>query len=495
MTSRKSTKAEARGSFGIVGGLSALSGADVLFKLLKSIHADGRSERCKVIFEQHPFHDPTDSRAATIERKLYIFNMIRDFEKRGVTTVVLPCFLGHTFIDQLQENTSLTIVDMIEALVVHVRRCYPSARRIGVLTSDYIREQACFERYFRRPEFEVLHPRAVDGLDCVTCAVYGNEGIRSGNPGGRAVELMREACMDLLAQGADVILPGLAEVALLCGQSALPIPVLDSNLVYAEHVVTGRHGHCTRSLKVGVVGGVGPAATVDFVAKIVRSTPASCDQDHIKLLIEQNPQIPDRTANLVGDGPDPTLSLYATCKKLEAGDADLIAIPCNTAHAFVEQIQPYLSIPILNMLTITVDHLRHAFPALGEVGLLATSGTLKSGVYQKALESRGLKQITPADDLQARVMNAIYGPRGVKAGFTQGECVENLNAALDDLIGRGVEVVILGCTELPLLLRQASFTSRNGAVLRLIDPTEILAKRCVAQARSEATSIWQSAYS
>lgn len=140
MTSPKSTKAEARGSFGIVGGRWALSGADVPFKFLKSIHADSRSERCKVIFEQHPFHDPTDSRAATIERKLYIFNMICDLEKRGVTTIVLPCFLGHTFIDQLQENTSLTIIDMIEALVVHVRRCYPSARRIGMLTSDYMRE-------------------------------------------------------------------------------------------------------------------------------------------------------------------------------------------------------------------------------------------------------------------------------------------------------------------------------------------------------------------
>jgi aspartate racemase len=477
------TQAEPGRSFGIVGGLGPLAGADVLFKLLKTLHADSRAAHCDVIFEQHPFRDLTRSRAATVERKLYVFAMIRDFEKRGVRTVVLPCFLSHTFIDELQENTSLKIVDMIDALAFRIRRDYPCARRIGVLTSDYMREQRCFERYFQAPEFEVLHPRSLDGTDRVTAAVYGNEGIRGGNLGGRAVELIREACIDLLAQGAEVILPGLTEVALVSGQIALPVPVMDSNLVYAEHVASGQYADPARPFKVGVVGGVGPAATVDFVQKIVRNTPASRDQDHIKLVIEQNPQIPDRTANLVGNGPDPTVALYATCKKLEAGDANLIAIPCNTAHAFVEHIQPYLNIPILNMLTVTVDHLRRAFPALREVGLLATSGTIESGVYQKALESRGLKQITPDNGLQARVMNAIYGPRGVKAGFTQGECMEDLNVALNDLIDRDVEVVILGCTELPLLLPQASVTARNGRVVRLVDPTEILAQRCVAYAR------------
>jgi aspartate racemase len=107
----------------------------------------------------------------------------------------------------------------------------------------------------------------------------------------------------------------------------------------------------------------------------------------LKLLVEQNPQIPDRTKHLVGDGPDPTVSLYATCKRLEAGDMGIIAIPCNTAHAFVERIQPYLNVPIVNMLTVTVGYLRAPFPELRQVGLLATTGTITSGVYQKALEA------------------------------------------------------------------------------------------------------------
>lgn len=203
------------------------------------------------------------------------------------------------------------------------------------------------------------------------------------------------------------------------------------------------------------------------------------------MLVEQNPQIPDRTENLIGDGEDPTVALYATCKKLEAGDADIIAIPCNTAHAFVERIQPYLNVPIVNMLTVTAEHLRATFPALREVGLLATSGTLASGVYERALAAVGLEQVTPEPALQARVMNAIYGPRGVKAGYTSGDCVEEIVAVCEALMARGCKVVLLGCTELPLLLPQGERRDERGRTACLVDPTDVLARRCIAYARGE----------
>jgi aspartate racemase len=479
---------QARRSFGIVGGLGPLAGADVFFKLVKATPARSDAEHFDIVFEQHPFRNPGASRAATTARKLYIFDMIRDFERRGVTTVVLPCFLSHTFIDELQENASLKIVDMLDGLCEHVRHCLPGARRIGVLTSDYLRNERLFEHYFAAPEFEVFHPRqqAAGDVDPVTRAVYGEEGIKSGILSGRPVDLLREACEDLVSQGVDVILPGLTEINLVAEQiGPLGVPLIDSNLVYAQYVAAGRYGSRGREFKVGVVGGVGPAATVDFMQKVVRNTPATRDQDHIKLLVEQNPQIPDRTENLVGDGPDPTVSLYATCKKLEEGDADIIAIPCNTAHAFVERIQPYLNVPIVNMLTVTVEYLRTMFPALRTVGLLATTGTITSGVYRKALELCGLTQVVPKEDLQARVMNAIYGQYGVKAGFTTGECIEDITAAVDDLVEQGVEVILLGCTELPLLLSQSTFGSASGQIVHLVDPTDILARRCVAHARGE----------
>nr|WP_318298070.1 amino acid racemase [Paraburkholderia bannensis] len=221
----------------------------------------------------------------------------------------------------------------------------------------------------------------------------------------------------------------------------------------------------------------------------MRNTPAARDQEHIKMLVEQNPQIPDRTENLIGDGVDPTLSLYAACKRLEEGGADVIAMPCNTAHAFVERIQPHLGVPIVNMLTETARYLRTAFPALREVGVLATSGTIESGVYRQALESQGLREVAPGAALQARVMAAIYGKQGVKAGFTSGPCFDDIASALDGLIAEGVEVVILGCTELPLLLAGGAYQSASGARVTLIDPTDVLAKRCVAFARGETAEV------
>jgi len=474
--------------FGVIGGLGPLAGADVLFKLIQASPARTDAEHFDIVFEQHPFRNANTSRVATTERKLYIFDMIRDFEKRGVTTVLLPCFLSHTFIGELQENVSVQIVDMVEALREHVVRCFPSVRHVGVLTSDYIRDERLFERYFSAPRFEVLHPRenTFGEVDPVTAAVYGEGGIKSGGLNGKPVEMLRGACLDLIAQGAELILTGMTEIGLVVDQiGPLSVPIVNSNLAYAQYAVAGQYDKRVRVFKVGVVGGVGPAATVDFMQKLVRSTPATRDQEHIKILVEQNPQIPDRTQNLLGGGPDPTVSLYATCKKLEAGDVDIIAIPCNTAHAFVERIQPYLNVPIVNMLTVSVEYLRAAFPGLRDVGLLATTGTLMSGVYRKALEAHGLKQVVPSDRLQARVMNAIYGERGAKAGFMSGECIDDVTAAVDELSGRGVEVILLGCTELPLLLPDGEMRSGSGRVVTLVDPTDILAKRCVAYALGE----------
>lgn len=469
--------------YGVVGGLGPLASADVFFKLVKAMPVSADAGHADVIFQQHPFPGASTASAATTERKLYIFDMIRDFEKRGVTTVVLPCFLSHTYIDELKANTNLQIVDMVDAVLGHVRRKFPGRTRIGVLASDYTREKRLFERYFSPCELEVLHPRLQKGVDRVTQAVYGPEGIKSGNLRGLPVDLLRRACVDLVQQGAQVIVSGMTEIALVTDQiGELGVPLVDSNLAYAQHVVSGQYDAPAEVFKLGVVGGVGPAATVDFLDKIVRNTPARRDQDHVKLLVEQNPQIPDRTENLIGEGADPTVSLYATCKRLEEGGADIIAIPCNTAHAFVERIQPYLRVPIVNMLTETVRYVHEHYPAQRKIGVLATSGTMASGVYEKALEAQGLQQIAPEPALQSRVMQAIYGKQGVKAGFTAGACHDDIAAAVEGLIDEGVEVIVLGCTELPLLLPHAEFVGSGGARVTLIDPTDVLARRCIAYA-------------
>ena len=230
---------------------------------------------------------------------------------------------------------------------------------------------------------------------------------------------------------------------------------------------------------IGIVGGMGPSATVDLMDKIIRCTPAVTDQQHLKMVVEHNPQIPDRTKYLLGDGADPTDAIYATCKKLESAGADMIAIPCNTAHAFFGRIQPRLSIPIVNMLQATVEFLKHAHPDTQKVGLLATSGTIKSGVYHDVFKATDCDLLVPDLDFQKKLMNVIYGDEGIKAGYTDGECLNEFQLVLDHLTDRGAGVVILGCTELPLLKLNTLITRNGEESAVFVDPTWVLARKCV----------------
>ncbi|MGF6966976.1 aspartate racemase [Paraburkholderia sp. WC7.3g] len=476
-------------SLGVVTGAAQFASADILSRISAASRRPGAARPFDLILEPRSWHGPATPDATDAQFKIHVFDTMRAFEKRGVDAIVLPCFVSHTFIDELTANLTVPVVNIMTALSVHVRRTYPSARRIGVLTSDAIRANGLFERYFEAGRFDVCYPRTDAGFDCVTSAVFGDEGVRNGCLHGRPVELLRAACADLVAQGVDVIVPGLAEIGLvLRSLGRIEVPLVDANQVYARYVAAAQYTQPERAFRLGVVGGIGPAATVDFMDKLVRHTPAARDQDHIRIMVEQNPQIPDRTAALLARGDDPTLALYAACKTLEEGGADLIAMPCNTAHAFIERLQPALRVPIVNMLGCTADYLRETFPGLREVGVLATSGTLASRVYEQALDARGFVQIAPSAAAQARLMNAIYGPRGAKAGQTSGECCDDLAAAVDDLVARGVQVIVLACTELPLLLREPVLVCPGGRVVRLVDPTDVLARRCVAYALGDGVA-------
>jgi len=471
--------------YGVVGGLGTLSAADLFFKLVRAVAAGpGEPPPPEFIFEQRYFVEGDSPGAVSANqngRKLYVFDMIRSFESRQVDALILPCFISHTFIDELQDEVSLPIVSLMDALVDYLRRCHPGVKKLGVLTSDYVRGKRLFERYFSDDRWELVYPHDDVQRDCLMAAIYGAGGVKSGAQQGVSVDLLATACSDLTAQGAELIVPGFAEIALVVDSLVeRGLPIFDPNQVYARYAVAQRACAPVRPFKIGVVGGVGPAATVDFMNKIVRNTHALCDQDHVKVVVEQNPQIPDRTAYLIGDGADPTIALYSTCKKLEADDADLIAIPCNTAHAFIERIQPHLSIPVVNMLFETVEYIKKTFSEPPVIGLLATSGTIKSGVYHDVAAKAGLPLLVPDQENQALVMAAIYGEQGVKAGFTEGQCVDDLLRALSSLARRGADVIILGCTELPLLIGQNDAFPVDGKVVVILDPTEILARKCVS---------------
>ncbi|AKZ61279.1 aspartate racemase [Herbaspirillum hiltneri N3] len=478
-------------SVGVIGGLGAIGSADLYAKMTRTAAkaANKDKDRVKVLFGQQAFDDADMAgaeNAQTNTRKLYVFDMLREFEQRGTSAVLLPCFISHTFIDEVQAEVGVPIIDMLAAIRRHLAQRLPKLQKIGVLTSSYVRKKALFEKYFAG-DCELLYPSAVMQHACLMRAVYGTTGIKNGYLDGESIDLLYRACKDLLDQGAQVIVPGMTEIATVAeALGARGIPIIDTNQIYAESALNFQPGQVGRSFKIGVVGGVGPAATVDFIEKVIRNTPAARDQDHIKLVVEHNPKIPDRTDNLIGDGADPTVAIYAACKRLENDNADMIAIPCNTAHAFVERIQSYLSIPIVNMLSETVSYIGKRHGDKTCIGLLATSGTIASRVYQHAVDQYAgqgkFRMITPDAAHQDLVMDVIYGAQGVKAGFINDEVRAKLLRAIAHLVANGADVIVLGCTELPLLIAQDDKFDVGGRCVPVLDPTEILALKCVALA-------------
>ncbi|WP_216902518.1 aspartate/glutamate racemase family protein [Nocardia alni] len=227
---------------------------------------------------------------------------------------------------------------------------------------------------------------------------------------------------------------------------------------------------------IGVLGGMGPAATVDFYAKLVAATPADVDQDHPKVVIWADPSIPDRTLALTAGGPDPTPWLLRGAEILRSAGATIIGIPCNTAHAFLPRIESRLGVPVVHMIDQAGCHLARMVPRVSRVGLLASTGTVQTGLYQDVLSRYGFTTVLPGAELQTGlVMPAI---RAIKAGRAGPEVVGPLRVAADDLIAWGAQVVVAGCTEIPLVLRP------DDVGCPFVDPAYLLARTLVEYARA-----------
>jgi aspartate racemase len=197
---------------------------------------------------------------------------------------------------------------------------------------------------------------------------------------------------------------------------------------------------------LGVLGGMGPAATADFLAKLVRLTPARCDQEHIPLLLSSQPQTPDRSAAILGSGPSPLPALLGGLGRLLQGGARVIVIPCNSSHHWYEQLQSASPVPILHIADATLAALASRPGGPGPVAILATRGTLFSGFYQRKLEAAGHRWLAPETRLQAEVDGVI---RAVKAGaMVQAALV--LAGIWERLGQAGVGTALLACTELPV---------------------------------------------
>lgn len=221
---------------------------------------------------------------------------------------------------------------------------------------------------------------------------------------------------------------------------------------------------------IGILGGMGPLATADLFQKIVSLTDAARDSDHIRVYIDSNAAIPDRTAAILHGGADPLPAMTDSLRKLEACGADCVIMPCNTAHYFLPRLQERTTLPFLSMLEATARICHARFPGK-TAAVLATQGTLAAGLYQQALTSEQVPFLIPGGSEQEALMRVIY--QGVKAGQPPKSYRADMALVLDGLTAQGADYFILGCTELPLAV------SLLGLSIPAVDPTTELAKAAI----------------
>jgi aspartate racemase len=231
-----------------------------------------------------------------------------------------------------------------------------------------------------------------------------------------------------------------------------------------------------QSKLVGILGGMGPEATAAFFYKIIKNTPAQKDQDHLRILIYNNPTIPDRTSSIFGNGESPVKALIESAHFLEDSGCDLLAIPCVTSHVFYRELQSAVKIPIMNIVDETLKYVRLKLPKVTRIGLLATSGTIRCGLFKTVCDSLDLNVIMPSAEDQAILMDAIYGEGGIKAGDISEMPKKNILHVSDTLIRNGAEIMIGGCTEISLVINSSDLS------VPFIDTLEVLAIATVGKA-------------
>ncbi|WP_422411624.1 MULTISPECIES: aspartate/glutamate racemase family protein [unclassified Endozoicomonas] len=220
---------------------------------------------------------------------------------------------------------------------------------------------------------------------------------------------------------------------------------------------------------LGVLGGMGPLATVDFMQKIIALTQASKDQEHLPMLVHNVPQIPDRSACILEGCEDPFPALLRGLRSLERGGAQCAVIPCNTAHFWFDKLHKQARIPMISILSCVEQHIRRN--NLRKIGVMATSATVSAIMYQRQIENDGRECLIPEQGMQTLMMDAIYD---IKAGrLEQGS--QCMKMVFDDLVSQGAEAVILGCTEIPVGLADVVKTNPG----QYIDATALLAGACV----------------
>lgn len=228
---------------------------------------------------------------------------------------------------------------------------------------------------------------------------------------------------------------------------------------------------------LGVIGGMGSEATAFFFELLVRHTPVEKDQEHLPLIILNLPDIPDRGAHILGQGESFLPHLVERARTLADMGCGIIAIPCNTAHYYWTEIQDSVEVPVLNILSETVRKISLQIASEPtRIGIVATRGTIRSGLYQSQLERRNMTPLTLPEDLQGEAQQSI---QWIKQGIKLGRVVSSLQNSLDFFSAKRADGVILGCTELTLVADQLN------SALPLFDSLQILVESAIREVRKD----------
>lgn len=226
---------------------------------------------------------------------------------------------------------------------------------------------------------------------------------------------------------------------------------------------------------IGIMGGMGPEATLHMYDLILTHTDAGTDQDHIHVIINSYPQVPPRTDAILGTGPSPTPFLVKGVEALLSAGADFVVMPCVTAHYFIPEVREEITFDFVSLLD-EAGKWAAKVPGIRTAGLIASAGAIEARLFHEAFAAQGIGILTPEAQDLSRSMEAVFGPGGIKAGHTTGEPRDKILSAAHALIERGAEAVIAGCTEIPLVLGAEDIS------VPLIEPMTIAAGVCIQKA-------------
>jgi aspartate racemase len=229
---------------------------------------------------------------------------------------------------------------------------------------------------------------------------------------------------------------------------------------------------------VGIIGGMGPAATIELQQRILDLTPAADDADHLRVLVDNNPGVPSRIAALLEGGDEnPLPSLVSMARGLVAAGADLLAMPCNTAHYYHDDLVEQAGAPVLNMIELVGDVLETMHPRPSGVGLLASTAVQRVDLYGPGLSRRGMRTLFPGEAHQRELMALI---RAVKAKTDTPRQRAVMRYAAGDLVAQGADVLVIACTEL------SSLGGFSGQGMVVVDAMQVLAESIVRLAMDPA---------